>query len=162
MKAETVTAKMTVTDPVCGMQINPAGAAGTAGFRGETFHFCSKNCLETFQQEPEKFAKMTGTDSSGDSGAKNGLSKEDVASGARNDHSTPNGQGERVDLPITGMTCAACANRIEKQLNKQPGVEKASVNFATARDFNIVFAGFIQNVANTIAGVSINFFFIAA
>jgi Cu+-exporting ATPase len=31
------------------------------------------------------------------------------------------------------MTCAACANRIEKQLNKQAGVEKASVNFATSR-----------------------------
>ena len=39
----------------------------------------------------------------------------------------------RVDLPITGLTCAACANRIEKQLNKQSGVEKASVNFATAK-----------------------------
>ncbi|HXG83298.1 MAG TPA: heavy metal translocating P-type ATPase, partial [Pyrinomonadaceae bacterium] len=41
--------------------------------------------------------------------------------------------GERVDLPITGMTCAACANRIEKKLNKQAGVSKASVNFATGR-----------------------------
>jgi len=41
--------------------------------------------------------------------------------------------GERVDLPITGMTCAACANRIEKKLNKQPGVQVASVNFATNR-----------------------------
>jgi P-type Cu+ transporter len=39
----------------------------------------------------------------------------------------------KVDLPITGMTCAACANRIEKRLNKQAGVEKASVNFATER-----------------------------
>jgi Cu+-exporting ATPase len=49
--------------------------------------------------------------------------------------STPTGEGEneRVDLPITGMTCAACANRIERQLNKQSGIEKASVNFATAR-----------------------------
>lgn len=40
---------------------------------------------------------------------------------------------ERVDLPITGMTCAACANRIERTLNRQPGVAKASVNFATER-----------------------------
>ncbi|HQU90875.1 MAG TPA: heavy metal translocating P-type ATPase [Pyrinomonadaceae bacterium] len=38
---------------------------------------------------------------------------------------------ERVDMPITGMTCAACANRIEKTLAKQPGVNHASVNFAT-------------------------------
>lgn len=37
---------------------------------------------------------------------------------------------ERLDIPITGMTCAACANRIERSLNKLEGVE-ASVNFAT-------------------------------
>ncbi|MCC6428721.1 MAG: heavy metal translocating P-type ATPase, partial [Phycisphaerales bacterium] len=38
---------------------------------------------------------------------------------------------ERADLPIEGMTCASCANRIEKRLGKQPGVTSASVNFAT-------------------------------
>ncbi len=37
----------------------------------------------------------------------------------------------RADLPIEGMTCASCANRIEKRLGKQPGVASASVNFAT-------------------------------
>lgn len=35
-----------------------------------------------------------------------------------------------VDLAISGMTCAACAARIEKVLNRTPGV-KAGVNFAT-------------------------------
>ena len=38
-----------------------------------------------------------------------------------------------VDLPLTGMTCAACARRIEKQLGRAPGVIEANVNFATAR-----------------------------
>lgn len=38
---------------------------------------------------------------------------------------------EEVELPIGGMTCAACARTIEKQLASSPGVEKASVNFAT-------------------------------
>ena len=33
-------------------------------------------------------------------------------------------------LQISGMTCAACANRIEKVLNKMDGVEQASVNLA--------------------------------
>jgi len=36
----------------------------------------------------------------------------------------------RVDLALEGMTCAACANRIERTLNKLDGVE-ASVNYAT-------------------------------
>ena len=40
---------------------------------------------------------------------------------------------ERVDLPITGMSCAACARTIEKTLSKAPGVRSANVNFATSR-----------------------------
>jgi Cu+-exporting ATPase len=39
---------------------------------------------------------------------------------------------ERIDLPIEGMSCAACASRVERTLNKLEGVE-ASVNFATER-----------------------------
>ncbi len=37
---------------------------------------------------------------------------------------------ETLDLEIEGMTCAACANRIEKGLGKLPGVDLATVNFA--------------------------------
>jgi len=36
---------------------------------------------------------------------------------------------ERLELPITGMTCASCANRIERKLNTLDGVH-ASVNYA--------------------------------
>jgi Cu+-exporting ATPase len=39
---------------------------------------------------------------------------------------------DRIDLPITGMTCASCANRIERKLNKLDGVT-ATVNYATER-----------------------------
>ncbi len=39
---------------------------------------------------------------------------------------------EHVELPITGMTCASCANRIERKLNKLDGVS-ATVNYATER-----------------------------
>src|SRR3984957_9892905 len=44
---------------------------------------------------------------------------------------TPVKTGEEVELPIGGMTCAACARTVELQLAHSPGVEKASVNFAT-------------------------------
>ncbi|WP_288801729.1 cation-translocating P-type ATPase [uncultured Corynebacterium sp.] len=37
-----------------------------------------------------------------------------------------------LDLDITGMTCASCANRIERKLNKMDGVT-ASVNYATEK-----------------------------
>lgn len=38
-----------------------------------------------------------------------------------------------VTIPIGGMTCAACANRIEKALGKMEGVLRVSVNFATEK-----------------------------
>ncbi len=38
---------------------------------------------------------------------------------------------EKSDLDITGMTCAACSNRIEKVLNKTDGVKSATVNLTT-------------------------------
>ncbi len=39
----------------------------------------------------------------------------------------------RVELPVTGMTCVACARRIERRLSKAEGVSDAGVNFATGR-----------------------------
>ena len=44
-------------------------------------------------------------------------------------HPTADG---RVELDISGMTCASCANRIEKKLNKLDGVT-ATVNYATEK-----------------------------
>ncbi len=43
------------------------------------------------------------------------------------------GSATRVDFPVEGMTCAACATRIGKGLRKLDGVEEADVNFATAK-----------------------------
>ncbi|MFT9066996.1 MAG: heavy metal translocating P-type ATPase [Acetobacter syzygii] len=52
-----------------------------------------------------------------------------------------------VSFPVEGMTCASCATRLEKVLNRQPGVQ-ASVNFATERAQVTV-----QNVAEQLPGV---------
>jgi Cu+-exporting ATPase len=39
----------------------------------------------------------------------------------------------RIDLPITGMSCASCAAKIEKGLSSLEGVSKATVNFASEK-----------------------------
>ncbi|MBU3942213.1 MAG: heavy metal translocating P-type ATPase, partial [Nanoarchaeota archaeon] len=41
--------------------------------------------------------------------------------------------GTKITLQIEGMTCASCAQNIEKALNKANGVSKANVNFAAER-----------------------------
>jgi Cu+-exporting ATPase len=38
------------------------------------------------------------------------------------------GSAARVEIPVTGMTCAACAGRVQRALAKEPGVEEAAVN----------------------------------
>lgn len=42
-------------------------------------------------------------------------------------------QNKEITIPIGGMTCAACAQRIEKTLGKIDGVSRASVNLATEK-----------------------------
>ncbi len=39
----------------------------------------------------------------------------------------------RIDLPVTGMTCASCASRVQDGLNELKGVEDAAVNFAAEK-----------------------------
>ena len=36
--------------------------------------------------------------------------------------------GEKIVIPVSGMTCAACQSRVQRTLNKVPGVSDASVN----------------------------------
>lgn len=40
---------------------------------------------------------------------------------------------QTFDLPISGMTCASCAGRVERALRKVPGVKNATVNLANER-----------------------------
>jgi Cu+-exporting ATPase len=44
---------------------------------------------------------------------------------------TPTAPSVEIQLPIEGMSCASCVNRIERYLRKTPGVAEANVNLAT-------------------------------
>jgi len=62
-----------------------------------------------------------------------------------------NAPRDTLDLQIEGMTCSACAARIEKQLNKLPGVE-AAVNFAAEKAY-VRFTPGQSNAAQLIATI---------
>jgi len=47
-------------DPVCGMSVDPAKAAGKIEHKDKTYYFCSKGCAERFAQEPDKFLATPG------------------------------------------------------------------------------------------------------
>ena len=44
-----------VVDPVCGMTVDPASAAGQVEYRGHTYYFCCQHCVEKFKANPERF-----------------------------------------------------------------------------------------------------------
>ncbi len=46
---------MKVTDPVCGMQIDPEQAAGKFEYAGVTYWFCSQACRRQFVADPAKY-----------------------------------------------------------------------------------------------------------
>jgi Cu+-exporting ATPase len=46
----------TYTDPVCGTEIEPGKEAATSLYQGETFYFCSMECMENFEKQPESYA----------------------------------------------------------------------------------------------------------
>jgi len=49
---------MAARDPVCGMTVDEARAAGSAEHAGTRYFFCSKHCLEKFKAEPAKYMAM--------------------------------------------------------------------------------------------------------
>ncbi len=48
-------ARLTVQDPVCHMDVDPAHAAGQYDYKGTTYYFCNPRCLSRFRAEPERF-----------------------------------------------------------------------------------------------------------
>ena len=129
MTTETTVQK--VIDPVCGMSVDPANAAGHSEHDGRDYHFCSASCKAKFEADPAKYVRAIANAKPAHDHATAGLSHKSATDGSHHTRTTPDGAGERIDIPINGMSCAACARRIEQGLSRAPGVRKASVNFAT-------------------------------
>jgi Cu+-exporting ATPase len=51
----------------------------------------------------------------------------------KEDRSGASPESRRIDLPITGMSCASCSSRVQNALTKLMGVESADVNFAAEK-----------------------------
>ncbi|MFQ5466039.1 MAG: copper ion binding protein, partial [Thermodesulfobacteriota bacterium] len=112
-------------DPICGMEVEPDKAAAASEYGGATKYFCSTRCKERFEADPEAALAP----------AEEPREEKGEAEG-RAPAGEP-GPGDRglktVDLPVTGMSCASCAAKIEKGLSGLGGIRRASVNFATER-----------------------------
>jgi len=112
-----------VHDPVCGMDIREADAAGSSVVQGKTYFFCSPRCKKRFDADPQKYLSVK---------TKLALAAQPYprrrsAGKARRLLAEP----VRLALPIEGMSCASCVLKVEHSLKSLPGVVDASVNFGT-------------------------------
>lgn len=104
-------------DPVCGMTVEISHAAAMSVYKGKFIYFCNVSCKEKFDATPEKF-----------------ISGEKKTEPEKKPLPSPPIEGlKKVDLPITGMSCASCVAKIEKGLSKMSGIADAKVNFATEK-----------------------------
>jgi Cu+-exporting ATPase len=110
-------------DPVCGMQVDETSSVLKNMYQDQTYFFCAQGCREKFEKSPEAYInKKSGHDAS----------NLDVS--ITDTQLTTNLQGSgKLDLPISGMSCASCVSRIEKGLSKIQGVAEVKVNFASEK-----------------------------
>jgi len=63
-------------------------------------------------------------------------------------------QLKKVTLPISGMSCAACANRMEKGLNKRKGWFPQTVDFAVKKS-TVSYDSSVTKVGNLVQNLSL-------
>src|SRR5687767_6781956 len=73
------------TDPICGMTVDPNNAAGKHEHNGQTYYFCSRHCVDKFNENPAKYVEAAGVGRA-------------PAAGERGD------KGKSVTDPVCGMT----------------------------------------------------------
>src|SRR6185503_11170595 len=99
-------------DPVCGMTVDPASAAGSFAHAGTTYYFCSKHCLEKFRGDPEAFLNKSAPPPMGQP---IGISRvkstpEPAASGSEQSYTCPmHPEGRRA----TTGSCPSCGMALE-------------------------------------------------
>jgi Cu+-exporting ATPase len=114
---------VTVTDPVCGMKIDPASAAAKRDFGGRTYYFCSEGCARQFDANPAAYLPRP----------PEGVASSPVVGSATTGVNPGLAGPLRVEVPIADLDCATCALTVERTLGSLDGVRQASVNFATAK-----------------------------
>jgi len=109
-------------DPICGMDVLSEEAAGTSRYRGVDYYFCAVGCKEAFDKSPGRYLSGSAVEAAPMKLLEIKPKQPEMV-----------GSAKQIEIPIRGMSCASCVQRIENALLKTPGVVSADVNFAAER-----------------------------
>jgi len=112
---------MQVKDIVCGMEFDQSSAAAETTYKGTPYYFCNLTCKERFDATPEKYVRH------------------EQDSSAHISSCVAQRREIHLDIPVTGMSCASCAMKVEHSLKQLTGVIRVSVN-AASHVAHVVFA----------------------
>ncbi len=105
------------TDPVCGMTVEPASAAGQSEYSGETYYFCSSSCQQKFAANPPQFVGISEAATAGHSCCHGGDHSEAETATAAADRKPakkyfcPMCEGVESDTP---GSCPKCGMSLER------------------------------------------------
>jgi P-type Cu+ transporter len=104
------------TDPICGMNVDPARAAAKYEHDGQVYYFCSQHCLAKFNEDPEKFlrAPMQGH-AHHQSSVENSLTVTDPVCGMKVDANKAAGRQE-----YKGQTYYLCSQHCLNKFKEDP------------------------------------------
>ena len=116
----------------------------SGGFMQQSYNIIGMTCAACAQKIEKVTSKLNGVETSNVNFAteklhikydENLVSNSDIQSAIKKAgyETEVDNQEKQITIPISGMTCAACANKIEKTVNQLDGVSFASVNFATEK-----------------------------
>ncbi len=106
---------MTV-DPVCGIEVSRDNEDLSYEYKGKKYYFCYPGCKDLFSRNPEEYI---------------GNTPPEVDKLTFNDKTAES--DNIVVFSVSGIHCASCVGRIEKQVGLLPGVSGVSVNQASGK-----------------------------
>lgn len=105
-----------VKDPVCDMEIDPSTATATREHMGQTFYFCSAQCVAQFDTDPHKYAHPP-----------TAVSDTTPLAGSITTGYNPNLSLAQVELPVIGLPNGR-SQSLETAIKQVPGVSEVKTN----------------------------------
>jgi len=146
------------TDPVCHIEVDDKNPPVRREYEGQNVFFCSTRCRDAFDRDPERFLhgreQHEEAEGTFDAEPQHALDQGEVSSPTpRRSPTRSVGKDRRIDLSISGMSCASCVASVEKALVSMDGVRDVMVNLTTGKA-TVILDPSVRSAGSLVAAVN--------